>query len=327
MVRVDILIYDGCLGSEVFAFADTLNMADALLSAGNASMPPAFKIRLVSEYGRPRALAGRLAKIPAAKPSTCDLLVIPGMEFGDREALVAKASAMHGEQKIIRWHWGSGKNVAAICVGSFLAAASGIAAGRTVATGWPVAQLLTALDPSLIVETDALVVTDGALKTTGAVTAAYDLALDIVASHLGEDIAIRLRRILLLEPKRLGQRAFSRTGHTDELHLTPVHLAKAYLRDNVAHRFDLTAVASVAGTSVRTLQRNFKKQIGITPLSFHQQLRIDRAKHLLESTKVPISQIAADVGYAEEATFRKLFRRMTNLTPGDFRRRFELLRT
>lgn len=326
-MRIDILIYNGCLGSEVFAFADTLTMADALRANGNASTPPGFKIRLVSKDGKPCALAGRIAQISAAKPGTCDLLVIPGMEFGDREALVANAKAMHGEQKIIRQHWQSGKNVAAICVGSFLAAASGITVGRNVATGWPVAHLLPMLDPSLKVETDALVVTDGALKSTGAVTAAYDLALDIVATRLGEDVATRLRRILLLEPKRLGQKAFSRTGHNVELQLTPVHRAKAYLRDNVTRPFDLSAVASAAGISARTLQRNFKKQTGITPLSFHQQVRIDWAKHLLESTKVPISQIAADVGYAEEATFRKLFRRMTDLTPSDFRRRFELLRT
>ena len=249
------------------------------------------------------------------------------MEFGDREALVARAKAMRSEQKIIRQHWHLGRSVAAICVGTFLAAASGITSGRRVATGWPVAQLLPTVDPSLTVETDALVVIDGALKTTGAVTAAYDLALDIVATCMGEDVAVRLRRILLLEPQRLGQRAFARIGVQLDPPLTPVHRAKVYLRDNIARPFDLSAVASMVGMSVRSLQRNFKQQTGITPLSFHQQLRIDLAKNLLEGTRLPISQIAADVGYAEEAAFRKLFRKMMGLTPGEFRRRFALLRT
>lgn len=326
-MRIDILLYDGCLGSEVFAFADTLMMADALLAAGRSAAPRAFEIRLVSSDGGPRTLAGGISLVPAAKPSACDLLVLPGMGFSDREALVAHAIGLQDEHRIIRSHWQLGRNVAAICVGSFLAVASGVAKDKRVATGWPVADLLSTVDRSITVEESELVVADGALTTTGATTAVYDLALGIVATQLGEDIATRLRRILLLEPQRPGQRAFAQAAVQLNEQLTPVHRAKTYLRDNLSHAFDLAHTAASAGTSVRSLQRNFKAQTGITPLSFHQQLRMDRAKHLLETTKLSVGQIAAEVGYCDEAAFRKLFRRMTNLTPGDFRRRFTLLRT
>jgi transcriptional regulator GlxA family with amidase domain len=326
-MRVDILIYDGCLGSEVFAFADTLTMAIALNAAGKPAVQTDFEIRLISVDGRPKTLAGGFATAPTTKSSHCDLLVIPGMEFCDREALVARAMGMSDEQKLIRQHWQLGRHIAAICVGAFVVAASGVAASRNVATGWPVMHLLSSVDSSLIVETDALVVTDGALKTSGAVTAAYDLALDIVGNQLGKDIAIRLRKILLLEPSRPGQQAFGRITDKNDVELTPVHLAKAYLRNKIDCPFELSAVANAAGTSVRTLQRNFKKQTGITPLSFHQELRIERAKQLLETSNVPVSQIAVDVGFAEEATFRKLFRKITGMSPGEFRRRFQLLRT
>ncbi|MFM5968184.1 MAG: GlxA family transcriptional regulator [Micrococcales bacterium] len=326
-MRIDILIYDGCLGSEVFAFADTLMMAVALVAAGRGGAPPVFEIRLVSSDGKPRSLMSGIVQLPAAKPGTCDLLVIPGMAFVDREALAVLAKSLQEELAIIRRHWHSGNKVAAICVGSFLVVASGIAKDRRVATGWPVAHLLPGIDQSITVETSELVVKDGALTTTGAITSVYDLALDVVATHLSEDVATRLRRILLLEPHRLGQSAFARTPDPLDLQLTPVHRAKAYLRDNLSLAFDLTAVAVAAGVSVRSLQRNFKSETGITPLTFHQQLRIDRAKHLLEATRLTIGQIADEVGYSDEAAFRKLFRKMTDLTPGDFRRRLTLLRT
>lgn len=326
-MRIDILLYDDCLGSEVFAFVDTLMMADALQAGGHLSAVSVFEIKFVSSDGKPRTFAGGHLQSPCGKPGNCDLLVIPGMSFGDREALVACAKEMEGEQRMIRDHWASGRDVAAICVGSFLVVASGIASNRRVATGWPVAHLLPAIDRSITVEPSDLVVSDGALRTTGAITAVYDLALDVVATRLGQDVATRLRRILLLEPQRAGQQAFARSGAQPEMPLTPVHRAKTYLRNNLMQPFDLAAVATAAGLSLRSLQRHFKEQTGITPLSFHQQLRMDRAKHLLETTKLSIAQIADEVGYSDEAAFRKLFRKMTELTPGDFRRRFSLLRT
>lgn len=326
-MRIDILLYDGCLGSEVFAFTDTLMMASALQAGGVQTARSPFEIRFVSSDGRPRGFAGGIFRSPTEKPGACDLLVIPGMSFGDREALVASATRMQDEQRIIRDHWELGGDVAAICVGSFLVVASGIAKDRRVATGWPVAHLLPTIDRSIVVEASELVVVDGTLKTTGAITAVYDLVLDIVAGQMGQDVATRLRRLLLLEPQRLGQRAFARSGVQSDVPLTPVHRAKTFLRNNLMHPFDLTAVATAAGMSVRSLQRNFKEQTGVTPLSFHQQLRMDRAKDLLETTQLSIGQIADEVGYSDEAAFRKLFRKMTDLTPGDFRRRFSLLRT
>lgn len=326
-MRIEILLYDGCLGSEVFAFADTLMMADALLTVGRPAAPPVFEIKFVSSDGKPRTFAGGILQGQTTKPGTCDLLVIPGMRFVDREALVACAKGMLDEQRVIRDHWESGRNVAAICVGSFLAVASGIAKNRRVATGWPVAHLLPTIDRSVTVEPNKLVITDGALTTTGAITAVYDLALDTVASQMEEDIATRLRRILLLEPQRPGQQVFARSGVQPDLQLTPVHRAKTYLRDNLKHPFNLTAVAKAAGISLRSLQRSFKAQAGVTPLSFHQRLRMDRSKHLLESTKLSIGQIANEIGYCDEAAFRKLFRKMTNMTPGNFRQRFTLFST
>jgi transcriptional regulator GlxA family with amidase domain len=326
-MQIDILIYDRCLGSEVFAFADTLTMANSLHAGGRTAAQPQFQVRLVCPEGGQPMLAGGLTRATAQVAGKCDLLVVPGMEFGDREALVAHAKTLTSEQELIRRQWSSGKRVAAICVGAFLVATAGIASGRRIATGWPVASLLPTIDPSLIVELHDLVVTDGDLISTGAFTAAYDLALNLVAVHLDADIATRLRRILLLDAQRPGQMAFARLDAIPETRLTAVHLAKTYLRDNLARPFNLGKVATASGTSSRTLQRKFKQQVGITPLSFHRQLRIDRAKQMLETTKASSSQIATEIGYGDEATFRTLFRRITGLAPGDYRRRFALLRT
>lgn len=327
MMQIAILVYDGCLGSEIFGFADTLGMADALQARGHSNALPSFEIRFVSNDGRSRTLAGGALQVSAAPPGNCDLLIVPGMSFSDREALVANVMRMHDEQKIIQKHWMRGGQVATICVGAFLAAAAGITSGRRVATGWPVAHLLPTIDHSITVEANKLVVTDGRLSTTGAITAVYDLALDVVAAKLGQDLATRLRRILLLEPRRPGQLAFAQAGEEKVGLLTPVHRAKKHLRDNIKLPFDLSDLATASGMSVRSLQRNFKAQTGMTPLGFQQQLRIDRAKCLLESSKLSVGQIADEVGYRDEAAFRKLFRKTTDLTPGDFRRRFSLLQT
>jgi transcriptional regulator GlxA family with amidase domain len=325
MMHVAILIYDDCLGSEVFAFADTLGIANALHAMGKANARPIFEIKLVSSDGRPRSFAGGALQVSVQPPGECDLLVVPGMSFGDREALVGKAIGMRPEHKVIHEHWSCGKDLATICVGAFVAAAAGVTAGRCVATGWPVASLLRIIDSSIKVEPDKLVVTDGALRTTGAITSVYDLALEIIAAEMDQDTAIRIQSILLFEPQRLGQSSFAREQTASDDPLTPVHRAKKYIRDNLKSAFDLGAVAVASGMSVRSLQRKFKAQTGMTPLSFQQKLRIDHAKRLLESSKFSVGQIAIEVGYCDEAAFRKLFRDRTNLTPSDFRRRFSVL--
>lgn len=326
-MKVEILIYEACLGSEVFAFADLLHMANSLVAAGRADLPPVFEVALVSSDGGERLLAGNVLSMKTTQASDCDLLVVPGMSFNDREALVARSMSMEAEHRLIQRHWKSRKSVASICVGAFLLAAAGVTKECTVTTGWPVASLLHLIDKSLVLNTDALVVTDGLIKTSGAVTAAFDLALDIISDHAGQDLVSRLRRLILLEPHRLGQHAFSRIGLELDAELTPIHRAKNYLRKNLMHPFSLAEVAKEAGLSVRSLQRNFKNQAGITVLSFHQQLRVDAGKHLLESTKLTVTQIALKVGFRDEVAFRKLFRSIAGMTPGEFRQRFALLKT
>lgn len=326
-MRIDILLYDDCLGSEVFAFADTLMMAEKLAAAGMRGRAKSFEIRFVSTDAATRTLAGGLAQLATGPAGSCDLLVIPGTSFDDREGLIARIKALKAEQVLIRRHWTAGKRVAAICVGAFLVCAAGIATGRRIATGWPVADLLPSIDSGVTIVADEMVVADGALLTSGATTAAYDLALCIVSGECGAEVAYRLRKILLLEPNRPGQQVFSRMSSTTPAALGPVHRAKTYLRENLSQPFVLADLAAASGSSTRSLQRNFKRQTGLTPLTFLQLIRIDQAKHLLETTRLPISQIAIEVGYLEEASFRNLFRKLAGMGPGAFRARFSTLKS
>lgn len=317
-VTIEILLYEDCLGSEAFAVVDTLMLARQM----GACL--ALEVRMVSVGGRPVMVGGTLIT-PAQASLGPDILIVPGMKAADSAGLIARCGLLEAETAHIAHVYRRGGRIGAICVGVFLAAAAGVLNGRRVTTAWPVAEALQQWQTGLEVARAHMVLSDGPVITTGAMSAAYDLALALVEQASGAGAALRLRKLLALDGDRTSQlryeTALAGAVQTDAL----VQRAQQMLLDTLADGFDLSALAARCSTTERTLLRRFKAVTGETLLAYRHRLVIDAVKALLEQTVLPFALIPARVGYADEVSLRRRFRAATAMTFRDYRRRFGVL--
>jgi transcriptional regulator GlxA family with amidase domain len=318
---VEIIAFDGCIAAEVFAIADMLDMANALAVRRNPRSTPPFTVSVVSTSGHPvRASAGvTLSTKPPARAT--DMLVVPGLTFTAADQLLDRVVGLTNVKRHIVRRARSNTVIASACVGAFLLADAGVLDGRRATTAWIVAGLFERRFPGVQLDVDQLMVRDGRVWTAGAVTAAYDLALQLVRNQCGAEFAAMLGKIALIGTDRALQSPFVLAdlgGTSSELVTRACHK----IRRGVDRPFDLDALATSCGASARTLNRRFQAELSCSPLQFAHKVKVERAKSLLETTRLRIQELPERLGYLDETTFRMIFSRHTGVTPQEYRRRF-----
>lgn len=157
---------------------------------------------------------------------------------------------------------------------------------------------------------------------TGGVMSWHDLALYLIARHVGPTAAQAMARMLMLEWHGEGQAPYiDFTPHRDHGDAIVASLQR-WLDEEYATADPVGALVARSGLAQRTLERRFRRATGHTPLAYVQNLRIAQAKRLLERTSESVERIGFEVGYTNTAFFRRVFRRTTRLTPGAYRRKF-----
>ncbi|MFB8281003.1 GlxA family transcriptional regulator [Nocardia colli] len=278
--------------------------------------------RVASLDGQPvRSSGGRLinvdAEIPlgAAKFEPGDILVLPGPSaFSEArvEDLLTRAQTMRAIE-FIRRAADSGATLAASCSAVFVLAASGLLSGRAATTTWWLAPLLARRFPDVTVCAERMVVDSGEILTAGAAFAHADLLLTLVARLGGGALAEQVAHYLVLDA-RTSQ---SRYMVLEHLRATePVLRAvQQHVHANLHRQLSLDELAGVAAVSPRTLTRRIHDQLGVSPTQYVHRLRVGQAATLLTTTRKPVDVIAAAVGYADPAAFRRIYRRHTGETP------------
>jgi transcriptional regulator GlxA family with amidase domain len=230
------------------------------------------------------------------------------------------------EADVVDWlsrHAPRARRFGSVCSGAFFLAAAGLLDGHRVTTHWAVAAQLREQYPRVIVEEDAMSVSEGQLRTAAGVTAGLDLALALVQEDLGREVAIRVAGQLVMYFKRPGgQLQFSREGRVmptgrsalqDLQRWIAAHLTLDLGVDNLARRMDLSA---------RHFSRLFRKEIGTTPATWVEQVRVAAARHMLEQGSQSPKRVAAACGFSDVDTLRRVFVRNLGVTPAEYRKRF-----
>lgn len=216
-----------------------------------------------------------------------------------------------------------GATLASTGCGAFMLAATGLLSGRSVTTHWLHAAKLQADFPDVRIDVSKVLIEDGEILTAGGMMAWADLGLRIIDRLLGPTIMVEAAQFWLIDPAGREQRHYSifapRLTHGDEAILKIQH----WLQTNSTCSITVSEMAREAAMEVRTFLRRFKAATGMTPTGYVQQLRIGKARELLQFTKRPLDQVSRAVGYADPASFKRLFQRLVGLTPGNYRRRFE----
>jgi transcriptional regulator GlxA family with amidase domain len=218
---------------------------------------------------------------------------------------------------MLRRAHGRGVMLAASCASTFLLAETGLLDGRRATTTWWFAPLFRQRYPAVELLTEQMVVADWPIATGGAAMAQMDLMLAVVSRFAGPSLAKACANYLLLDGRR-SQAPFMAITY---LASQDPRIAKAekWVRDNIARDFAIEELAEAVALTPRTFARRVSATCGVTPIQFVQRIRLETARLLLETTRLPVDEIARRVGYAEPSTLRRLIRRDTKHPPGHFR--------
>jgi len=218
-----------------------------------------------------------------------------------------------------------GSTIYSACSGSVLLAATGLLNGREATSHWGYADLFRKSFPKVRFNAEPnLVFADpsGRIVTAGGATSWHDLAIHIISRHCSPGEALRIAKVYLLKWHGEGQLPYAslmrRQPHAD----SAVRRAENWLSQNFREPHPVIAVVAACGIPERSLKRRFKTATGSTLIGYVQNLRIEEAKRLLEAESASSDDIAPTVGYENAAFFRRLFKRCTGLTPGQYRRMF-----
>ncbi len=309
MTRITVLELPGRMASSAAITQDVLATANRVsLSAGR---PAPFEVRTLSCDGPGTRLV----------PARTDLVVVPGLGIDTEEALLARLAAQdcrratHMLANAVR----SGAAVAASCASTFLLAEAGLLAGRRATTTWWFAPLFHRRYPGVTLLTDQIVVADWPVATAGAAMAQMDLMLAVVARFAGAGLARACAGYLLLDDRRsqAPYMAITYLAGQDPV----IAKAESWVRRNVARDFAVEDLARAMAMTPRTFARRVASTCGLSPIRFVRRIRIETARFLLETTKLPVEEVARRVGYADGSTLRRLMRSDTQRSPGEFRRR------
>jgi transcriptional regulator GlxA family with amidase domain len=316
--RIEFFLYSGMLALDLTGPMDVFHAANVLLSRngkvkdGYEFVFSALKPGLVSTSSGLKFLAdSRQGK------KAMDILLVPGGI--DIEAISYDSDTVQGVRLAAR----KAKRIVSICSGAFILAAAGLLDGKRVTTHWSVTDRLAELYPKISVEPDSIYVKDGNIATSAGVTAGIDLALALVEEDYGPSLAIEVARLLLLYRRRPGnQSQFS----------TPLAMqAKAgkrfkdlidWVETNLNQNLTVEKLAEQVNMSPRTFARIFPSETGMSPGRFIEQLRIDRARELLESGDEGLENVAYKSGFGREERLRRAFQRRIGLSPAQYRAHF-----
>ncbi|MFT3812235.1 MAG: helix-turn-helix domain-containing protein [Acidovorax sp.] len=317
------LVLDGVAESSLGVGIDIVGSAARLTASGLAEAPQAARLlrqRVVSLDGLPvRSGAGRSIAVDGALSlrgmGAADVLVVPGWFAAtpaSMERLLAQNDAGRAAQALQRAA-GKGAMLAASCSATFLLAEAGVLNGQDATTAWWLAAAFARRFPAVGLTVDRMVVEAGRVLTAGSAFAHADLMLAVIARMASPSLAQLVARYLVLD-HRPSQARYMVLEH---LRVSDPALQKAerFITENLGRQITLEELARAAAVSQRTLARRVQAGLGMTPNELVQRLRVSHAAHLLETSPASVEAVAAQVGYADPAAFRRVFRRFAGESP------------
>ncbi len=255
-----------------------------------------------------------------------DIVCVPEVTIAPGEPLTG---LFDPEIAWIRRCHAAGAIIANACSGVMLPAQAGLLDGHEATTHWAYCDVLRERHPKVHVQPQRALVVSGdghRLVMAGGGTSWLDLALYLIARSIDVESAMQVARINLIDWHAIGQQPFARLARSRQVEDAVIARCQAWIAEHYAEHSPVAAMASLSGLPERSFKRRFREATGMAPLEYVHTLRIEEAKHMLETTDTPIDEIAAEVGYEDPRFFSRLFRRQVHLSPAQYRKRFGAVR-
>lgn len=304
---------------STFARSWSWLMSDDPVDAG-------FDVRIVSRERGMFQCYGGAPVIPQATLSetdSADVVIVTDLAVDPRDD--------HRERwpDIEPWLKGlheGGAMICSVCSGSVLLAATGFLNGRPATTHWGYINHFQSYFPDVELQPNRILLPtgpDNRIVTTGGMATWEDLSLYLIARFYGEAIAIKAAKLFLFGDRSEGQLLYAARLVPKRIEDRAIARTQAWVADHYASQHCIERMVAMSGLSEKSFNRRFRRATGLKPLEYVQTLRIEEAKYILETTKDAIDTIVEAVGYDDPASFRRLFKRLTGVTPGRYRQRYQ----
>ncbi|MCW3465742.1 GlxA family transcriptional regulator [Chitinophaga nivalis] len=282
---------------------------------------PLFKIQLVGlskETSQRNGLFTVKPDILISELEKTDLIIIPAL-MGD------PVVAMDLNQELLPWittQYENGAEVASFCIGTFFLAATGLLDGKQCATHWRLANEFRNAFPNALLVDDKIMTEEDGIFTSGGAYSYLNLLLYLIEKYAGRDIAILTSKAFMIDIDRISQSPFimfqGQKSHEDE----PVKQAQEFIEKNFHEKITVDQLASMLALGRRSLERRFKKATCNTVTEYIQRVKMEAAKKGLETGRKNINELMYDVGYSDTKSFRGTFKRITGLSPIEYRNKY-----
>jgi transcriptional regulator GlxA family with amidase domain len=246
------------------------------------------------------------------------LIIIPSLNYNYQKTVKENKLLIDWMEK----QYKHGAEIASICTGAFLLASSGLLDGKSCSTHWAVADNFRTMFPKVNLQTDKLITDENGIYTNGGAYSFLNLVIYLVEKYFDRQTAIFCSKVFQIEMDRQSQSAFTIfTGqklHGDEM----VKKAQAYIESKADEKISVEHLSSRFAVGRRNFDRRFIKATGNTPVEYSQRVKIESAKKAFETTRKTINEVMYEVGYSDVKAFREVFRKITGMSPLEYRGKY-----
>jgi transcriptional regulator GlxA family with amidase domain len=283
--------------------------------------PPVFEIQLVGIEAQVPVSGGIITITPQAtlnEVKKTDLVIIPAVD-GDME------QALETNKAFIPWlleQHAQGAEIASLCLGAFFLAKTGLLNGKRCATHWVAANEFKRMFPEVNLIPEKVVTDESGIYSSGGAYSYLNLILYLIEKYTSRDMAILCAKVFAIEIERDSQSPFmifqGQKEHEDE----PIKKAQEFIETNFQDRITVDQLADMFALGRRNLERRFKKATSNTVVEYIQRVKIEAAKKSFETSRKNINEIMYEVGYSDIKAFRTTFKKITGMSPLDYRNKY-----
>jgi len=322
--RVSIVAVNECSGSALMGAVDTFYSANVIWQMLTATDEMLFTTQVVSPDAQPVTCAnGYPFNVDGGLDLVSDndgIVCIPFSASSEERFL----GALKKQARLVEWiktHGNNFKFLAGISVAVFLPAEAGLLENKSAATAWWFAPVFKKRYPTVQVSEESVCVIDGNILSTGSMNGHQDICMEIVEKIGGKNFAVTMSRYMMTDYER---RSAVPENYASQIHSSNpvVNQADAWIQRNLGKEIRVDDVAVHVSVSSRTLTRYFQSTFEMTPQQYIQKSRVQKGKLLLEITKLDLAEIADRCGYSDPSTFRRVFKKYSELSPMAYREQY-----
>lgn len=318
MKQICILVPEKAVLASIDDPRHMFTSVNSFLTAAGKS--PVFTVSLVASGSQVQLHNGLFTvhTTPISEIRKADIIFLPALS-GDMKQSVEINKAY------IPWiveQYQNGAEVISLCSGAFFLAETGLLKGRKCSTHWVHANTFRAMHPDVNLVEGEIITEEDRVYTSGGAISYWNLLLYLVEKYTDRATAIHAAKIFAIEIDRNSQSPFimfkGQSRHDDD----SVRKAQEFIETNFQERITIGQLCAMFAIGRRSLERRFKKATSNTVVEYIQRVKIEAAKKNFETSRKNINEIMYDVGYSDLKAFRTTFKKVTGLSPVEYRNRY-----